>query len=173
MPSSHFLGYNVFETQRSSSRASRLPMLGVSKNSRPTGMSRCTPSVSFVTKRSRNCPACNTGVLHPNSMTKTKVWKFLSRRFLRESSSGRDLTKCPVAAKHHGPLIAVAGGGSATLMMCTHHAMAWTESDSCRNESWRGALPFGPSQCQLEPDHGNRVPQSEPCLESSAVFWCL
>jgi hypothetical protein len=51
-----------------------------------------------------------------------------------------DQARCAVAAEHHGPLIAVAGRGNATVMMCTRHAMAWTESDSCQNEAWRGSM---------------------------------
>ena len=102
------------------------------------------------------------------SMTKTKVWEFLNKHFLHESSSGRAPARCPVTAEHHGLLIAVAGRGNATVMMCTHHAMAWSESDQCRNEAWRGALPLGPAAGSL-PDP--RTPY-EPRMQSQMGLWC-
>ena len=101
-------------------------------------------------------------------MEKTRVWKLISKRFSTESSSGRAPARCQVDAEHHGPLIAVAGSKYATVMMCTRHAMAWSESDQCRNQAWRGSLPLGPAAGSLP----NPRTQYEPRMQSQMGLWC-
>jgi hypothetical protein len=66
-------------------------------------------------------------------MTKNTLWKALSGRLSREHITESDQIACCATGEHRGPLIAVAGNGQSTARMCTHHAMAWAESNLCRD----------------------------------------
>jgi len=68
--------------------------------------------------------------------------------------------------------MAVAGSGSATVMMCAHHAMAWTDSDLCRGEAWRGSIPLGPPPNPVEPASRDPWSSSGPRLQSQTALWC-
>lgn len=54
-------------------------------------------------------------------------------RLLRKPEAEQGRGKCSVSAEHQGPLVAVAGRGSDTTMMCLRHAVAWAESDLCQD----------------------------------------
>jgi hypothetical protein len=66
-------------------------------------------------------------------MKRTNLWKALSGRLFRERSPKSDQAICCVAGEHHGRLIAVASNDQVTIMMCMRHAMAWSDSDLCRD----------------------------------------
>jgi hypothetical protein len=65
--------------------------------------------------------------------TTRKLWRALSRRLANTVGPRNPYRRCSVQAPHNGPLIAVAGEGSHATMMCVSHAMAWAESDLCRD----------------------------------------
>jgi hypothetical protein len=54
------------------------------------------------------------------------------------SNEGTGSSHCCVANCHLAPLIAVAGNDSGNVMMCSHHAVAWTSSDHFLNRSEDG-----------------------------------
>ena len=65
--------------------------------------------------------------------TTTKLWRALARRFAHTVSTRRPRHRCSIKAPHDGPLIAVASDGSDATMLCVRHALAWAESDLCRD----------------------------------------
>jgi hypothetical protein len=64
---------------------------------------------------------------------KTNTMWTAATRLLRKQTADRARGKCSVSADHQGPLVAVAGRGSDTTMMCLRHAVAWAESDLCQD----------------------------------------
>jgi hypothetical protein len=66
-------------------------------------------------------------------MTKNKLWRALARRLSHAASPRHGRHGCSIQAAHDGPVIAVAGRGANTTMMCLRHAQAWAKSDLCRD----------------------------------------
>jgi hypothetical protein len=64
-------------------------------------------------------------------MKTANAWRIAAWWLRRENGAhlkGCDVTGCP-----NKPAIAVAGDGSRTTFMCTHHAVAWSQSNLCRD----------------------------------------
>jgi hypothetical protein len=60
------------------------------------------------------------------------LWSAVARRFSGKLGA-HVRTECSVTGEHQGPLIAVAGRGGDATLMCQRHAVAWAESDLCRD----------------------------------------
>lgn len=64
-------------------------------------------------------------------MKTANTWR-ISGRWLRRES-GAQAKGCNVTGCRARPTIAVAGDESETTFMCTRHAVAWSESNLCRD----------------------------------------
>jgi hypothetical protein len=71
------------------------------------------------------------GTRHPKGMKTTQMWKGAAQWLL-----GRNETRaegCSVQGCQEKRTVAVAGDDSGTTLMCTRHAVEWTESTLCRD----------------------------------------